>query len=423
MITTLRRPILGLSGLILIEPFALYRDVGATTLTLPKVAITAVAVGLLMRRPPIRELFRGEALPIVASALAIIATTALSYFQAEFKTPVIRETLKAIEYFTVFALAFLCYRVDPDEEIIRRVLFFVSVIVSILAISQEFTTAPAGIWIGHHAVPRIAGPLEGPNQLSGFLGLLLPPLAAFSLARTGLFEWLAISVVLCAEILTFSRTGVVTTIIALIVVFLVMRARNLKLYAGAIILPTIIAVAAVGLVGGEISHFWSTASQFQPSGLGTRAQLWEAARRLWLEHPYLGIGAGNYELELGSVGFPSIHTHSNSGYIQALVEGGFPLLLSVLVLTYYSIAIFVRGLGPGSALVVGAIGAAIGMSLHELLDFLLFYPKVGELYWGILGLGCACLVANHASPMLAGRRSETSDFHRTSDAEPMPTKG
>lgn len=390
-VITFRRPALGLAGLILIEPFALYRDVGATTLTLPKVAIAAVAVGLLLRRPSVRALIDKRALPIVLAACAIILTTALSYFQAEFKEPVVRETFKAAEYLLVFVLAFLCYRTDPDERILRNVLFLVALIVSGLAISQEFTTAPAGIWIAHHGVPRIAGPLEGPNQLSGYLGLLLPVMFAFAiLSRANIFEMAVIFITVCAEILTLSRSGVVASLLGVLVTMYALRGRNAKLYAMGLALPVVIGLAAVFLIGGEISHFWSTEPQFQPSGLGTRAELWQAAFRLWQAHPLLGIGAGNYELELGSVGFPNIHTHSNSGYIQAVVEGGIPLLLSVLAMAWLSIRTFV--VPARRALVAGMLGAAAGLALHEAFDYLLFYPKIGVLFWILLGLATACVI-------------------------------
>ena len=70
-----------------------------------------------------------------------------------------------------------------------------------------------------------------------------------------------------------------------------------------------------------------------PNGLGTRRQLWDAAWRLWLRHPWLGVGAGNFELELGQAGYPELHTHANSGYLQALVEKGIPGIGALLWLT------------------------------------------------------------------------------------------
>lgn len=389
-VMTYRRPILGLAGLMFIEPFALYRDVGATTLTLPKIAIAAVVVGLLLRRAPVLALFEKPVKPLLLSAAAVVAATAITYVEAQYKAPVIRETLKAVEYLIVFSVAVLCFRMDPDERVLRWVFFSVALTVSVLAIAQEFSTAPAGMWIAHHAVPRIAGPLEGPNQLSGYLGLLLPVLIALTLKdRANVLELTIVGVVICADILTLSRAGVVSGFIAAGVTLYAMRKQSAKIYALGLALPLLVGLAAVLMIGGEISHFWSTDSQFQPSGLGTRAQLWEAAYRLWSQHPLFGIGAGNYELELGQVGFPGIHTHANSGYIQALVEGGLPLFAAVIVTTWLSIKTFAgRANGP---LTAALLGATTGIAFHEAFDYLLFYPKVGVCFWLLLGVGAAAL--------------------------------
>lgn len=387
---TFRRPIYGLAGLLLIEPFALYRDVGATTLTLPKIALAAVAIGLLLRRTNLAPLSDKKLRPLLIAMIAVIATTAISFFQADYAVPVIRETLKAMEYLLVFSVAVVAYAADPDENVVRNTFYLVGFMVSILAIAQEFTFAPAGMWIGGHAVPRIAGPLEGPNQLSAYLGLLLPVFAVL-LLRSRITPWAlgVVTVTVCAEILTLSRAGVASCAIAVLAVF--WRSDFRRNAAAAFLIPVGIAVAAVALFGGEVSRFWSTQSQFQPSGLGTRAQLWKAAYLLWRQHPVLGIGAGNYELELAKVGYPGIHTHSNSAYIQALVEGGIPELLSVIYLAYTSVASFARR-NIGGPLAVGAFGASLGFAVHQIMDYLVFYPKVGILWYIILGLGAAEIV-------------------------------
>ena len=79
-----------------------------------------------------------------------------------------------------------------------------------------------------------------------------------------------------------------------------------------------------------------------PNGLATRAQLWAAAFELWKRSPWLGIGAGNFELHLQSVGLEGVRTHPNSAYMQALVEGGIPLLAAVLWTAFASVWVFAR---------------------------------------------------------------------------------
>jgi O-antigen ligase len=100
------------------------------------------------------------------------------------------------------------------------------------------------------------------------------------------------------------------------------------------------------------------------------------------------VGAGNYELLLPTVGLKNIRTHSNSLYIQAWVEGGIPLLLATLGLVYASIATFVRD-ARSSPFIAGALAASIALALHQIVDYLVFYNKVGEWWWVILALGAA----------------------------------
>ena len=394
-----RRPAWALAGLIVIEPFAFYHDVGLTTITLPKVALVGVALGLLLGRSSFAILRDRRVLALLAAAIIIAAVTALSYGQALYKEPVLRETLKALEYAVAFAVAVICYRADSDERILRNTLFAIGAIVSLLALAQEFAGAPSAIIFGGHVVPRIAGPLEGPNQLSGYLGLLLPVMVAFALRqRIGAPGWIAITLCVGALILTFSRAGVLCAVVAVAIVFAVDRRRENLRSASVLVAAIVAALTAAVLAGGELSRFWSAGGRLEANGLGTRGELWTAAYRLWERHPWLGIGAGNYELELSTAGYPELHTHANSGYIQALVEGGIPGLLAVLWMVWLSIASFIRA-RIREPLVAGILGAMAGMALHEFFDYLLFYPKVGLMFWLLLGVGVAAVAVAHPQPL------------------------
>jgi len=392
-----RRPAYGIAVLIVLIPFAFYRDLGATTITLSKVALLANVAGILFRRRDLLVLRHGAAALLLACGIAVAAATALSILAAAHRAPALRETLKALEYSLLFATVVVAFAADPDERPIRSALGLVLGLVSVLAIAQEWLGAPSGIWFHHQAIPRVAGPLEGPNQLAGFLGIALTLVVAYASRRgAAAYELAAIGLGSATLILTLSRTGLVATLVALGVVLATggsgsRRPVLLALGAGCVSATALLALVGIGVThglggAGLLGHFSTLAEAADPGAVGNRSELWHAAIQLWREHPFFGIGAGNFELELGSVGYPALHTHANSLYLQSLVEGGIPLALATLALVAASIARFARG--PFSEpLVAGAFAASIGFGLHQIFDLLVFYPKVGELWWVALALG------------------------------------
>jgi O-antigen ligase len=153
-----------------------------------------------------------------------------------------------------------------------------------------------------------------------------------------------------------------------------------------------VALGALLLLSVGYDLAWRFAAPFAeaeaPGAVGRRSQLWGAAWALWKTHPWLGIGAGNFELELKVAGVTGVRTHANSLYLQALAEGGVPLFAATLLTVYASLRTFARG-PLREPLVLGALAASIGLALHQIVDLLVFYPKVGEFWWIVLALGAA----------------------------------
>jgi O-antigen ligase len=207
-----------------------------------------------------------------------------------------------------------------------------------------------------------------------------------------------------ALVLTLSRSGVLATIVALGIVIALApsagrRAALLSLAGGAVAgLGVLVLYGSTSL----LARFSSFAEVERSGGVGTRAQLWHAAIALWRQHPWLGIGAGNFELEIAKVGPAGVRTHANSLYLQALVEGGAPLLAATLATVVASIAAFARG--PfRDPFVLGAFAGGIGLALHQVFDFLTFYPKVGAMFWIVLGLAATRVASSAASLGAQGR--------------------
>jgi O-antigen ligase len=390
LLATIRRPSNAVAALIATAPFDYAHALGSTTITFGKVSLVAALLGLALRRPRLDLFAFGAPRALLLALFAVLAATALSVAVAYDRGAALRETLKAFEYLLIFVVAAIAWAQDTDQDRFRSAVTLTVCAVAILALVQELIGAPSGIFFGAKAYPRIAGPLEGPNQLAAYLGIALPFLLVWSLERATLLQLASIALDVAALILTLSRAGVVCAIVASIVV-LALYPRRERILATCGAIAGGIAGAACVLIGWHVSgageRFFSFAESDRAGGVGKRSILWNAALKLWRRHPILGVGAGNFQLLLPAVGVRNIRTHANSWYLQSLVEGGLPLLASTLALVWFSIAPFTRLRRNGICL--AALAASIGFALHGFVDLLVFYPKVGITWVTLLGVAAA----------------------------------
>ena len=247
------------------------------------------------------------------------------------------------------------------------------------------------MYVGSIIVPRIAGALEGPNQLAAYFESAVAIMGAWAIARPA--RWLALALGLCtfATILTISRAGIAALAIVA-VVFLVFRGRRA---IGAIV-PMLAGALAGGAAVEAIAHSTATlrftlGGTDYAGGVGNRAELWRAAWTLWRDNPLFGVGAGNFELEVGETGLAGVRTHANNWYLQALVEGG-PLLAAATIGFVASVCVtFWRSARAGSPWVLAALAASLALALHQIVDYVFFYPKVAGPWFLLVGIALATL--------------------------------
>jgi O-antigen ligase len=391
---TMRRPALGACALILVTPFAFYQEALGETLTLPKAALLAVLLGL----SAYRDAFAGLASPatwrIISAGVPVIGAILISFVHAVYPQPVIREALKALEYVLIFCAVAAAFRLDPDRRTFAFAVCATAIAVCVLALGQEIIGAPSALLVNGHALPRIAGPLEGPNQLAGYLDVVIPFALAFVVRERLGVARIALFFAIFADILTFSRGGLMGAAAGVIVLFIVTRTwREAVAPVASGILAGLIVTFTWGVVADSLGmlRWWNFQSTYA-GGVGTRPELWRAAIALWKRHPVFGVGAGNFELDIPLTGLHGVRTHANSLYLQALVEGGIFLFGATLWLVYTSIAAFVRE-PLESPFVLAALCASIALASHQVFDLLTFYPKVGGEWWIVMALGAAELSA------------------------------
>lgn len=391
-LAAIQRPIYGLCALIAAQPFAFYQVLPHTDVTLSKTALAALLLALAVSPGSFGALRSARARPLLVAGIALCAATMLTLPIAAYHNPVIRETLKALEYVLIFCAALCAYRADPDRALVRTTIFATVAAVCALALAQEIVGAPSALLMNGHPVPRIAGPLEGPNQLAGFFDIALPLVFAFAVDEPAAAAYVLLAAIVCTDLLTFSRGGALGATTGIAIVAL-MRRRNL-LPGFAAMFAGLIAGAGVASVWGGVAHaiglsrFWDFSETRKAGGVGRRSVLWHAALTLWERHPLLGVGAGNFERELPSAGLRGVRTHANNLYLQSLAEGGIPLLAATLGTIYAAIATFARRTAR-SPLALAALAATFALAIHQCVDLLVFYPKIGGTWWLLLGIGAA----------------------------------
>ena len=376
-VLTSRRPAYGLCGLIAVTPFALYREVAGTTVTLPKAVLLGVLIGLATYPGWIRQLRSGRC----RCCSELSESTSRSRRCRERARP-IRARRRAKRSSSLNTRRSWSPRTSaivsiPDDSAVAGAVAVAAIAVAVTALAQEITGAPSGLYVGKAIVPRIAGVLEGPNQLAGYFQVAIATLGAWAMAKRSALVDAGLALATCADVLTFSRAGLFG--LAVVGAVLVVAGGRPALRS--------LRAAYYGLAAGlAVVGWWSiyahTVNVLRVSleesayagGVGDRGELWRAAWRMWRDRPLLGVGAGNYELELPAYGAPGLRTHANSWFLQSLAEGGIALFAATVALIAAILSTFARRLNGRFAVGIGGVcrqrrpGRASSRRLSRLLS-------------------------------------------------------
>ena len=392
LIVLLRRPRWAWIALLVTAPFLFPVPIYGTTITVEKLVIVLAAVAMLARKEFRAAIVTGPGRWILAGLVAFAADMAMSSATAHFGAAALRETLKGAEYAAAFAIAYGAYAIDPDEGALRSVLTVLACIVSVLAFAQPSVEAVQHTMLLGHVVPRIAGPLEGPNQLGAFLGIILVALIALSKRFSASFG-LAMALGGFALLFTLSRGSIAAFALGAAAV-LALRFRPDRRTAVAVTATLLFAVvfgmtvfAAVNFPNAGLDRLFGGSDAYN-GGLGSRVALWHAAIIFWKTHPLLGVGPGNFELLVGTI-LPGVRTHPNGYFFQVLAEQGVAGVVFLLGLIVVPAIVFARNISSRFAL--AGMGVLIVLTFHQLIDGLFPYPKVGIEYWALIAISTAAI--------------------------------
>ena len=233
------------------------------------------------------------------------------------------------------------------------------------------------------------------NSLAGYLNLVLPfSLAGMVLARDRALKNLALichGMALAALYFTGSRGGLIAYAGMLLVALFFIKQRQMAV--SKILLASTLALAIVFALSRETTARVKEADEFT---VVSRLALWGAAGSMFIEHPILGVGYGNYRA-LYSDYLPALvpnQLDAHNLYLQLLAETGIIgfAIFCLLAWSFARMALkLVRNDDPLFRLLGIAVGGALAATLiHGMVDYLFnVSPQFGALFWLIMALGLA----------------------------------
>ena len=287
-----------------------------------------------------------------------------------------------------------------------RLLIFVSVLVSLLAIAQFVTQSTIFPWAlgdvlhrGGASIRRAVGAARNPN-MAAFLPVLVFPISVTAWgsekrrSRQLLFALSSVCILVGAAVM-MSRSAYVAITLEVVVLALLLRRKILRLRY---ILIALVLVAILSfllpmevLVGDRVRSIVDLE-------VGQRFEIYQGWGGMVADYPLLGVGLGNFRSYI--VRYSGIHIAPHNNIISITAETGLLGLLAFAWLSLASILILWRQLQVepcerDRSLLAGFLASVIGYQINGL-----FHTSfVWNLYWIVLALGMT------AVSMLNAKRS------------------
>lgn len=440
-VLALIQPLVGLPLLLLAVPFGSRGSGSAgdtSTSTDPTIGAAELAVALLTlawlaRGVRLRELnIRGGAIVVLALAMAVLAGLSVGY--AVDKASAIKETLKWLELLLALLIVFDLAREPVAARVVIGAMLVAGAAEAAYGVLQSVTDAGPGAFELGGAL-RAFGHFDQPNPFAGYLTTIVPLAGCMALCRANprLLRWLAVGALGLMVIgigLSQSRGAWLGAFVAAVCLLLLWsRFTRRLLLPCAVAGVLMLALAVSGALPASITdRLGQTIEYFGVFDVRTvevtsdnwavveRMAHWQAGWYMFLDHPWLGVGAGNY-----AQAYPDYYVsswleplgHAHNYYLNMLAElgvvgGGLLLLLlgvafsqlgGVLARTQSQSDTFWR------AVLAGVVGGLVVFSVHNLFDSL-FVHSVNVQIGVLLGLGL--LAVQH----LRERRVKTIELVR-----------
>jgi O-antigen ligase len=395
------RPIAAIPILLLVIPFGALApiDLGDASLSVtePLVAL----LGLAWAANAVRE--RRLYLAGGSMVVAILAFAALAAFSITYALSVplaVKETLKWVELLVVAWVVADIGASRRSVSMLLAALFVAATSEALWGIAQAASNSgPSAFELGGSL--RAFGTFDQPNPFAGYLSTVLPLATTVALLRSAsrLLRRLAGATALCTAggiLLSQSRGAWLGVAFAAVVLLVLWSHRTRMLLAPlAAAAVLVLLLAASGLVSASsLDRLSQTVEYFGVFDVRNveltddnwavveRMAHWQAGWSMFYDHPWLGVGAGNYpeaypDYFLESWVDPLGHAHNY--YLNTAAElgvVGLSALLAFLWLVFRTVLrtyrAAVRSQAPDSdfwrAVLAGILGGLVVFCTHNMFD-------------------------------------------------------
>jgi O-antigen ligase len=339
--------------------------------------------------------------PISWVVLAFAVYAGARYLTADIEYVARLEMIQVVVYaFLFFGIVNNLYR-QESVQMVSYTIIFLAVGISSYAVAQLLTHSNH-VWnlISPYS-GRASGTYFSPNNLAGFLEMLLPLAVAYLLAGRmnvvlRILLGYAALIMAAGLAVTFSRGGWVAAAVGLLALLLALAGHRhhrwrallllLVLLGGGTFFVTNYLSKTIGYMR-RVEHPQANSTL----GLDVRFVIWRAAERMWLDHFWWGVGPAHYDYRFREYRPENVQMRpdrAHNDYLNLLADWGAAGGIIVLA----GATIFVAGLaktrlhvrrserefGSGQsnrfAFFFGAAAGLLALAVHSVVDFNLHIP-------------------------------------------------
>jgi putative inorganic carbon (HCO3(-)) transporter len=393
----------GLALILFLTPFSENAQISNPGAAKLRLALVLWAMALVFAEG-VRLLRSGEHVtrpPAARAAIGFLLAALLAVPLAENQSTAASKFLLLVGSVVLFALVSLRVRDWRRLEILLGTAVVVGLIVALHALYQQATghVSRIGFVDTNGAVEyRVTSFFSHPNQLAGFLVVLIPVAAAF--ARHFTRRWLRVTARLliplgiAAIVVTYSR-GALVGLLALPLLYV----RDPRTWPALVAGVLIIALLAPGAWEARVAG----AGDLQRPEIASRIDIWSAAIEAFDARPVTGWGLNNVPdaylaLERPGRGFLGMGAFdlpptAHNLYLNVAAEQGLIGLtaLAALMIALFAMTMRLRRMPEARdrALGMALLGVCVVLALHNLFDVTFLDPKTSTLVWTLFGIGAA----------------------------------